>query len=173
MPRKRTVNALLPPGSAPGAKATLLSIDQLDGRTVSAKRARALIDAITADLGGDLSAAQTVLVRRVATATAIAEHFETLWLAGHPIDVGALTTLTNTISRVTGQLGLQRVPRDVTLSPAEFAAKWAAERVPEPPSAEHAQICAPTPPSAIKRPVGPPVPPPLAPPPPPLPPVSQ
>jgi hypothetical protein len=128
MPRKRTVNALLPPGSAPGAKATLLSIDQLDGRTVSAKRARALIDAITADLGDDLSAAQTVLVRRVATATAIAEHLETLWLAGHPIDIPALTTLANTISRVCGQLGLKRVARDVTPTIRDVIASIAAEK---------------------------------------------
>jgi hypothetical protein len=59
---------------------------------------------------------------------AVAEHLEALWIAGHAIDVGALTTLTNTISRVCGQLGLERKPRDSTPSIEQFAAELAAEK---------------------------------------------
>jgi hypothetical protein len=131
MPRKRKLASIADAASTTDiGKARLLTIGDLDGRTTSAKRANALAAELENDLGGSdtLSAAQRVLVRRAAAAVAVAEHLETLWIAGHAIDVGALTTLTNTISRVCGQLGLERKPRDVTPTVAEFVAEFAKEK---------------------------------------------
>jgi hypothetical protein len=131
VPRKRKLTSTKPPASAADiGKAKLLCLGDLDGRTVAAKRANALVAELENDLGGSehLSASQRVLVRRAAAAVAVAEHLEASWIAGHAIDVGALTTLTNTISRVCGQLGLERKPRDITPSIEQFAAELAAEK---------------------------------------------
>jgi hypothetical protein len=131
VPRRRKLTSnKLPAKPADIGRAKLLCLGDLDGRTVAAKRANTLVAELENDLGGDeyLSASQRVLVRRAAAAVAVAEHLEASWIAGHAIDVGALTTLTNTISRVCGQLGLERKPRDVTPTVAEFAAELAAEK---------------------------------------------
>jgi hypothetical protein len=123
MPRKRKLTSQTPiPSGADAGKAKLLTLGDLDGRTIAAKRAKALVSELETDLGGDLSAAQRTLVHRAAAATALVEHMEALWLAGHGIDVPAATTLTNTLSRILGQLGLERRPRDVTPSLSEWAA---------------------------------------------------
>jgi hypothetical protein len=131
MPRKRKLASIADAASTTDiGKARLLTLGDLDGRTASAKRARALANDMENDLGGadTLSAAQRVLVRRAAAAVAVAEHLEALWISGHAIDVSALTTLTNTISRVCGQLGLQRVAKDVTPSIRDVIAEIAAEK---------------------------------------------
>ena len=51
-------------------KTKLLTLGQLDGRTVAAKSVRALIDAIEDDLGGSdrLSAGEREIVKRAAVA---------------------------------------------------------------------------------------------------------
>ena len=36
------------------------------------------------------------------------------WLKGEPLDIGAYATLTNTLNRTLGLLGLERKARDVT-----------------------------------------------------------
>jgi hypothetical protein len=111
MPRKRKVISI-----GPATDIKLLALSDLDGRTISAKRAKALCAAIEEDLGGPdtLSTIQRTLCRRLACAVAISEHLEATWLAGGEIPVAELTTLLNSIARVGGQLGLQRLPRDVT-----------------------------------------------------------
>jgi hypothetical protein len=146
VPRKKKLTAATVPASgADIGKAKLLTLADIDGRTTSARRANALVAELESDLGGGdhLSAGQRVLVRRVAAAVAVSEHLETLWLAGHGIDVSALTTLQNTVARTLNLLGLERVSKDVTPSIEQFAAELAAEKAAIT-TAEHAQFCAPT-----------------------------
>jgi hypothetical protein len=89
MPRKRKLASTKSPASATDiGKARLLTLGDLDGRTVAAKRANALVAELENDLGGSehLSASQRVLVRRTAAAVAVAEHLEALWIADHAIE---------------------------------------------------------------------------------------
>jgi hypothetical protein len=101
--RRRTV----PP------KRKLQSLAQLDKRTGLARAARDLQAAIIADLGGDLSAAQTVLVTRAALLDAFCGACEAAWLTGagamDPSYAGCVSQLRRTLE----SLGLRRVARVV------------------------------------------------------------
>src|ERR1700685_4695167 len=100
-------------GGKPNDKTKLLSLEQLDGRTLAAKNVRSLIDAVECDLGGSdrLSAAEREIVRRAALASAMLEHLEAAWLTGNGLDVGAYTALANLLRRLLTTVGLGRRPR--------------------------------------------------------------
>ena len=100
----------------PADKTKLLSLEQLDGRTLAAKNVRALIDAIESDLGGSdrLTAGEREIVRRAAISGAMLEHLETSWLLGNGLDVGAYTALVNVQRRLLTTVGLERRQHDVT-----------------------------------------------------------
>jgi hypothetical protein len=110
-------------------KACLLTFDQLDGRTMAAKNARALIDNIESDLGGAdrLTAAEREIVQRAALASALCQHMETLWLMGKGIDVASYATLVNTQRRLLATMGLARRPRDVTPELSAYIAQRAGQ----------------------------------------------
>jgi hypothetical protein len=95
------------PADRPG-KARLKSLRDLDQRTASAKRAKELIAAITADLGGadSLTAAQQELVQLA--------DCEARWLAGEAVDGPAWLSATDRQRRLLETLGIHRKPRDVT-----------------------------------------------------------
>jgi hypothetical protein len=130
-------------------KTQLLTRDHLDGRTIAAKRAKSLAADLASDLGNDLSAAQTVLVRRAAAVAALVEHMEATWLGGGQIDPAQFTTLVNTLTRTLTTLGIHRVPRDVTPSVAEFVADFARSK------AASAANAAEAPTAALSAPIGP------------------
>jgi hypothetical protein len=69
-------------GRSPPDQATL---GHLDGRTLAAKRAKELIEAIAADLGGGdrLSEGERQLVQRAAVLGAYIESCEVKWLSGY------------------------------------------------------------------------------------------
>ena len=114
MPRKRT--ALLPDSDTDAGKVRLRSLSDLDGRTVAAQKARAMVESLEADLGGAdrLSTAKRALVTRAAVTAAIVESMETNALTGGDIDVAAYVALTNNLRRFLTTLGLERAARDVT-----------------------------------------------------------
>jgi hypothetical protein len=109
-------------GIKPVAKAKLLTIDALDGRTGAAKAARSLMASIEADLGGrdQLSAGELQLIQRAAITGAILEDMEVAWLAGGPIDVPTYVALGNAQRRYLETVGLKRAPRDVTPTLAQY-----------------------------------------------------
>src|SRR5438046_2796904 len=92
---------------------TRLTIASLDGRTAAARRARDLVAALTADLGGDLSAAQAELVQRAAMLGAFIENAEAGWLAGHESDVSTWLAAIDRQRRTLMALGLDRVAKAV------------------------------------------------------------
>lgn len=114
-------------------KAKLLSFDQLDGRTIAAKNARALIETLASDLGGAdrLTAAEREIVRRAALSSAMLEHMEALWLIGKGVDVAAYCALVNVQRRLLTTVGLQRRPRDVTPDLAKYIAARTAPAAPD------------------------------------------
>jgi len=111
-------------GSAPeapksGAKVRLLSLDDVDGRTVAYRRCVDLISHIERDLGGvrQLSTAQQQLVRHAALTATMLEDLGSRWLAGQPIDPTTFSTLVNAARRGFEAIGLKRIPREIdTLS---------------------------------------------------------
>lgn len=118
-------------GPSPKArsKLRLLTLGHLDGRTAAAKRARELIEAIEADLGGGdrLSEGQRQLVQRAAVLGTFIESCEARWLGGEPVDLGEYLAAINSQRRVLATIGLERRARNVTPSVAEYIASIAAE----------------------------------------------
>jgi hypothetical protein len=90
-----------------------------DGRSVTARRFKDLVEFISVDLGGadELSEGEKQLVRRAAALSAELERRESQWARGEAeFDIAAYSTLTNAVRRVFETIGLKRVPRDVTSS---------------------------------------------------------
>ncbi|MFK4507072.1 hypothetical protein LPJ38_26860 [Bradyrhizobium daqingense] len=104
--------------SAPDkGKVRLLTLGDLDGRTLAARNARALIADLESDLGGSdhLSAGQRTLVMRAAVTGAMVEHLEASWLSGGDYDVLAYTALTKLQLRLLTALGLERRARPLDM----------------------------------------------------------
>jgi hypothetical protein len=99
-----------------GRKLGLLTLDALDGRTAGARRARALVEAIEADLGGSdrLSEGARQLVQHAAILGAVIEDCEARWLGGGSVDMADYLAAIGGQRRLLTTLGLQRRARDVT-----------------------------------------------------------
>lgn len=102
-------------------KTRLLTLGDLDRRTNAFKQASNLINQLSADLGNDLTAAQTQLITRAALTATMIEDLETRYLAGHPIDPTVHATLTNSLRRLLETTGITRTPRDVSPSLNDIA----------------------------------------------------
>jgi hypothetical protein len=96
-------------------KVRLLSLDDLDRRTASAKAALRLRAEIVADLGGEdrLSAMERAIVNNAAVIAAMLESMATKYLAGQAIELGSYATLSNSLRRLLQDVGLQRRALDV------------------------------------------------------------
>jgi len=97
-------------------KVRLLSLASLDGRTMAARRARELIEAIERDLGGAdrLSEGARQLVQRAAVLGAFIESCEAKWLGGEDVPLADYLAAINSQRRVLATIGLERRARDVT-----------------------------------------------------------
>ena len=97
----------------------------VDARSSWMRRLRDLIDAHTADLGGDLcSEAEQRLIRRAALLTIQCEMYDKKFALNDgeasQTDIETYQRLTNTLRRCLETLGLERRSRDVTPSLAEY-----------------------------------------------------
>ncbi len=115
-----------------GSKVRLLSLDDLDKRTRAAQFARETRDAICSDLGGDLSTLQSILVDNLAATACMLSDLRVRWLRGEDIDVGVVSTLSNTFNRGAQMLGLARQPKDAQDLTSYLAAAQAGETAGEP-----------------------------------------
>src|SRR5207248_2665882 len=95
-------------------KVRLRSLDELDGRTASAVKARDLVRGIEGDLGADLSHATRQLAQRAGILAAILEDYECKWISGQQIEMTEYGSLCNVQRRILATLGLNRKLRDVT-----------------------------------------------------------
>lgn len=104
-------------------KVRLRSIDNLDQRTHAARRARELVAELESDLGGGdrLTVGRRELVKRAAMLGAIIEDHEVRWLRREPADLGTYGTLVDRQRRILETLGLDRVARDITPDPLDYA----------------------------------------------------
>jgi hypothetical protein len=103
----------------------LKTIDDIDQRTLAGKRARELVAAIEADLGGveNLTAGVKQLIQRAAVLAAMIESSEAQWLSGKPIDLNNFLAAIGVQRRVLTTLGLERRSRDITPTLSEYLAQ--------------------------------------------------
>ena len=112
-------------------KVRLLSVDDLDGRTKAAQRARETQDDVLADLGGveNLSTLERLAASHVSVADAMVTDLGVRWLRGDPVDPTAFATLVNTFNRSAAALGWTRRAKDVT--PKDDVTEWIEGRLAE------------------------------------------
>jgi hypothetical protein len=108
-------------------KARLLTIDSIDGRTLAARRAHELIEAIEADLGGraHLTTGARQLIQRAAILGTYIESCEARWLAGQPVELLDYLSAVNNQRRVLATIGLERRARTVVPSLEAYIAERA------------------------------------------------
>jgi hypothetical protein len=85
-------------------KVTLLSLDDLDGRTLAARHIKSLIAAMEEEYGGDLTVAQRQLVQHAAILAAMTESMVAQWVLNEKIDLAVYSMLVNTQRRVLAAL---------------------------------------------------------------------
>jgi hypothetical protein len=100
-------------------------LPEVDGRSFWARRMRDLIALHVRDAGGEdlLSEAQLSLIRRAAAITIELERLEQSFANGEAT-VAMLTEYgrgSNTLRRLLESIGLERKPKDITLSPMQYA----------------------------------------------------
>jgi hypothetical protein len=94
----------------------------IDQRSATARRYRDLVAAAAADQGGAdrCSEARLQLIRRFAALAVQAEAMEARLANGDPINIADYATLTSTLVRVVSRLGINRLPKNIVPSLAEY-----------------------------------------------------
>ena len=97
-----------------------LALRNVDGRTVAARRYKAICGALSDDLGGQdkLSEPSKILVRQAAALSVQTETLQSKIIAGVDVDLEQLTRLSNVLGRTLQRLGLKKPapPRGPTLA---------------------------------------------------------
>jgi hypothetical protein len=89
-------------------------LDGIDGRSWIARRYREIAAALSVDLGGDLTEAQKQLVRSAAGLVVLRERLDVEAANDRPIDYQEYCTISNSLRRVLRDIGLRRIPKDIT-----------------------------------------------------------
>lgn len=97
-------------------------LPDVDGRSIIARRYRDIMSAIVIDQGGSdrISEARLQLIRRFSAAAVLAEQMEGALANGEQIDINEHATLSSTLVRLGQRIGLDRVPKDVSPTLAEY-----------------------------------------------------
>jgi hypothetical protein len=103
-------------------KRQLLTVVDIDKRTVAYAVTKQMITDIESDLGGhdQLSAGEKQLAQHAAILAALMTDMEIKYLRGRTIDAGQYCVLANAQRRLFEAIGLRRRPRDVTPSVDEY-----------------------------------------------------
>jgi len=89
-------------------------LDEVDGRSILARRYRDILRQLVSDIGGDPSEAQSIIAKRSATIAVWCELAEARLAKGEDLNIVEFTTATNALRRLLFDLGIKRVPRDIT-----------------------------------------------------------
>jgi hypothetical protein len=87
-----------------GGKVTLLTLQDLDGRTLAARRARSLIESLEEAHGPDVPIEQRLRIVDLAVLNAMTEDRATRYFRGEPVDAIEFATLVNAKRRVLDSL---------------------------------------------------------------------
>ncbi|WP_374470304.1 hypothetical protein [Phenylobacterium sp.] len=103
----------------------------VDGRSAGARRYRDIVEDLSREIGGDLSAAELLQVRNAATLQVLAEDLAAAQARGEAVDAEALTRAANGATRALAALRRLRpaakAKRKVGLSDVLAARRMAAE----------------------------------------------
>ena len=93
-----------------------LFLGDIDGRSREARRYRDVYVALVAHLGGDdvVTEPRRHLAKRASALVVWCETEEAKLATSDDLDIGTYTTAINALRRLLGDLGLERVARDVT-----------------------------------------------------------
>ena len=116
--------------SAKAAQGVTSWLDGNDKRGPVARRFRDLVHEVTTDLGGpgELTEAKRQIVRRIASMSVWCESEEAKMADGEEIDIDKFQRTSNSLRRLCETIGLERTPRDVTMSLVEYCTIKAQER---------------------------------------------
>jgi hypothetical protein len=97
-------------------------LPDLDGRSAMARRFKDITSAVLTDQGGadQCSESRLQLVRRFAAAAVLAERMEARLANGEEINIAGHGLLCSTLVRIAQRIGINRVPRDVSLTLADI-----------------------------------------------------
>jgi len=111
---------------------TGIELPRSDGRTIAARRFRALIESFEKELGGNLSEVERSLIRQAANLVQVSERLQADVVAGLQVDADAMVRISSEARRILGMLrakAAKNKPAGPTL--AEYlAAKRAADAEP-------------------------------------------
>ena len=101
-------------------------LPDIDGRSAMARRFKDIANAILTDQGGadQCSESRLQLVRRFAAAAVLAEQMESRLANGEQIDVAEHAVLCSTLVRIAQRIGINRVPKNITPDPLEYAREY-------------------------------------------------
>jgi hypothetical protein len=110
------------PAERPG-KLRLITMDDLDGRTLAARRCRELVNALASDAGGlaHVSEGTKQLIQRAAVLGTFIESCGTKWLGGEEIPLASYMSAVDRQRRLLEAIGLDRKQRTVSPSPLDYA----------------------------------------------------
>ena len=92
----------------PAIKPLVIGGRAIDGRTIPAKRYRAIIDALAGDIDGAPTASQWLMVQRAAALSVQCEQYEVKIASGESCDEDRYIKLTGALKRVLDSLGTGR-----------------------------------------------------------------
>jgi hypothetical protein len=98
----------------------------VDGRTTPARRYASIVAAFTAEIGGDLTAAESALVEQAAMLQLRVEQLRADIIAGRPVDDDLLIRLASTARRALSQITAKAKPATGETFP-QYMARKAAE----------------------------------------------
>lgn len=100
-------------------------LPNVDGRSLVARRYRDISGQILAEQGGAdvCSEARQQLIRRFAAAACLAEQLESRLANGEQINIAEHASLSSTLVRLASRIGIERIPRDLTPTLAEYLAQ--------------------------------------------------
>jgi hypothetical protein len=100
-------------------------LPHVDGRSLLARRYRDITNAISSDQGGadHLSEARLQLIRRFSAAAVLSEQLESDLANGKQINITEHALLCSTLVRVARQIGIARIPRNVTPTLDQYLAR--------------------------------------------------
>ena len=103
-------------------------LPNVDGRSLIARRYRDIMSAVASDQGGSsqLSEARLQLVRRFSATAVLAEQMEARLARGEQIDIHEYSLVVSTMVRVAQRIGIDRVPREIVPSLADYLKQGAA-----------------------------------------------
>jgi RecA-family ATPase len=104
-------------------------LPDIDGRSAMARRFKDITTAVLIDQGGadQCSESRLQLVRRFAAAAVLAERLESRLANGEQIDVAEHAVLCSTLVRIAQRIGINRVPKNITPSLADYLQSHAAD----------------------------------------------